>query len=846
MSDPDTASLCDREPIHAPGQIQPHGFLLAFAPDQTVSFVSANIGDFTGIGPADWLGQSIRGLLDPSALHDIGNKITTLHGPDAIERSFALTLIPGRSPFDIAVYRVGGLVVIDGEPAIIDEREAAALVRAMVARLKHTEGLTAFFRDGARHVQALTGFDRVMVYRFDTDGHGEVVGEALRGSRDSYLGLHYPASDIPAQARALYMRNPFRIIADVAAETVPLQSRPGAGYEPLDQTLSVLRAVSPVHIQYLRNMGVAASLSISIIVDGKLWGLFACHHRAARLPSFAYRTAAELFGEMYSMMLEGRLRREAAEHDLRDHALAELLVEEMAHDEQLLTNAPRLTELICDTIPIDGITVLVAGSIWSSGVAPDDDRCRTIAARLPKREKRDVYTTDALAAWLGDTSAYPDAPAGFVAIPLMLGPADYLLLFRGERLRTVNWAGNLETSVTVDGAAPSPRQSFVAWSQIVAGRCDPFTTAQCRAAETIRVALMEAALRLRGDTFERPVRSGQDTLIAELNHRIRNILALVRGLISQTRGSNETADNFIVTLDDRVQSLARAHNQLTADRWGPARLKELLETESGAYLEAGGNRVQLNGPNVLVQPAAFTTLALVFHELLTNAAKYGALSTVGVVTVDWNLENDGELFLQWLESGGPLVSLPSRRGFGSTVIERSITYDLGGSAAVDYLPEGFKAQFRIPARHIAGLSMIEATAPPAAPVLVDGFLLAGICVLVLEDNLIIAMDCADTLTDLGAARVVTASTTSEAIAAIASHPFQFALLDFNLGEETSLRVADALLAQGVPFAFATGHDGDIQGKGHANAPVLGKPYGRKQLIPLLVGLGFGPAASSAL
>jgi light-regulated signal transduction histidine kinase (bacteriophytochrome)/CheY-like chemotaxis protein len=841
VSDHSGVTDCDREPIHVPGQIQPHGFLLAFTPDQMVSSVSANIGDFTGVAAADWLGHSIRGLIDREAMHGLMNRITALHGPDAIERIFALPLFANKPPLDVAVHRVGTLVVVECEAAITDEREAAALVRAMVARLKHAEGLMAFFRDGARHVQALTGFDRVMVYRFDAEGHGEVVGEALRGSKDSYMGLHYPASDIPVQARALYLRNPFRIIVDVAATPVPIRSRSEAGDEPLDQTLSVLRAVSPVHIQYLKNMGVAASLSISIIVDGKLWGLFACHHRAARLPSLAYRTAAELFGEMYSMMLEGRLRREAAEHELRDRALAALLVAENEQNDQLLTDASRLGELIFDTIPADGVSVLAEGLVWSDGITPDKARCRAIASKLSKREKRDVFSTDQLGTWLGDASSDSEAPAGCVAIPLMLGSADYLLLFRRERLRTLQWAGNPEKPLHAEDGVLSPRQSFTAWSQLVEGKCEPFTVAQVRAAETIRVALMEAALRALGGAArsEPPMRSGQDMLIAELNHRVRNILALVHGLISQTRSSTETADNFIITLDDRVQSLARAHNQVTSDRWGPARLKDLIETETGAYLEAAGNRVHITGPNVLIQPAAFTTLALVFHELLTNAAKYGALSDSGVVTLSWVIEDEGDLLLDWLESGGPVVALPSRRGFGSTIIERSIAYDLGGSAQVDFAPEGFTAQFRIPARHIAGLSAMEATPLIPPPSLIDSSLLAGTCVLLLEDSMIIAMDCADTLQELGATKVITASTVREALAAIASHTFQFALLDFNLNNETSVEVADALSTLGVPFAFATGYDGDIQSKGHANAPVVGKPYGKKQLIPMLVGLGFG-------
>jgi light-regulated signal transduction histidine kinase (bacteriophytochrome) len=713
----------------------------------------------------------------------------------------------------------------------------------MVARLKHSDGLATFYRDGARHVQALTGFDRVMVYRFDTDDHGEVVAEALRGSRESYFGLHYPASDIPPQARALYLRTPFRIIADVASAPVPIESTAEARGERLDQSLSVLRAVSPVHIEYLKNMGVGASLSISIIVDGRLWGLFACHHPRARLPSFAYRTAAELFGEMFSMMLEGRLRREAAAHEARDRALAALLVAEMEHDGQLLGNPARLGELIYDTLPAEGLAVHLDGAVLLTGTTPDPEQCTAIVTILVERGQHGVFACDTLGALLPAASSYAAQVSGFIAIPLMRGPNDYLLLFRPERVTTVQWAGDPEkiaAAAAGDGRL-TPRLSFAAWAELVHGRCEPFTPAERNAAETIRIALLEALLQSTGErkSVGVPIRSGQDMLIAELNHRVRNILALIRGLISQTRSASETTDGFITNLDERVQSLARAHDQITSDRWGPARLADLIDTEAAAYLGVRRDRVTRTGPNILVHPTAFTTLALVFHELMTNAAKYGALSSSGTVLIEWRVDALGDLIVHWLERDGPAVTPPSRRGFGSTIIERSIPHDLGGTAELAYAATGFVAHFRIPERHLAGLSAVETERGAAAAILDDAMPLIGATVLLVEDNMIIALDCAETLKSLGATSVTTAASVDEALAAIEAQDFHFALLDFNLGTETSAGIAELLETLAIPFAFATGYDGQLQDRGHANAPVVGKPYGRKQLAPLLVRLGFG-------
>ena len=249
-------------------------------------------------------------------------------------------------------------------------------------------------------------------------------------------------------------------------------------------------------------------------------------------------------------------------------------------------------------------------------------------------------------------------------------------------------------------------------------------------------------------------------------------------------------------------------------------------------------RVVVAGPNILVQPSAFTTLALVFHELVTNAAKYGALSGNGSVLIEWAVQDGGSLSIDWLETGGPEVVAPARRGFGSTIIERSVPYDLGGSAVVEYLPTGLHARFEIPAQHLAGVAITKAVKPRVISALGEHQLLAGLNVLLVEDSMIIALDCAETLRSMGAGKVTTAASSAEALAAINAQEFHFALLDFNLGEDTSSDIADVLAARGIRFAFATGYGGTVRTHSHTKAPIVSKPYGKAQLIPLLIELGF--------
>ncbi|KFL46449.1 bacteriophytochrome [Sphingobium sp. ba1] len=829
---------CDREPIHVLGTIQPFGFLIALTADWLVSRVSANSAAFIGHEPEALLGRPISAVFSADAIHMLRNRITLLRGPDSVERIFSLALMDGGPAFDIAVHFSGQLVVIEGEPASHDEMEASSIVRSMVSRLAQVEGMAPFLRDGARQVRALTGFDRVMVYRFAEGGDGEVVAEALRSGVDSFYGLHYPASDIPVQARALYLRNIFRVIADVKAVPVPVVPALDPTGAALDMSLCLTRAVSPIHIEYLGNMGVGASLSISIIVEGKLWGLFACHHYAPRLPTFAQRSAAELFGQIFSMMLESRERAETATYEGRARQVADRLMAAVAQDHDLLSNARWLGDIIFDTIPADGVGIYIDGQMTFSGLTPDPAAFSAIVTMLNRVATSQIYTTDTLSAVLPGAADYADRAAGLLAIPLSRRPRDYVVLFRAEQLRSVRWAGQQDKHIEYGPNGPrlTPRKSFESWSQLVKGVALPFAPAELRVAEALRTALLEVVLRLSDSADQERQRANekQELLIAELNHRVRNILSLIRGLLSQTRDSAATVEEFIGTLESRVHALARAHDQITADRWSPARLYDLIEVEAGAYLGERRDRVQLSGPNVLLTPGCFTVMALVIHEMLTNAAKYGALSDSGVVTIDWRVDEDGSLLLDWTESGGPAVVAPTRRGFGSTVIERSIPYDLEGHAEINYRLAGIEAHFCIPSRHIVSVLPEAVSRDRAKPVpAATPCLLRGRNVLLVEDNMIIAMDGEDALRDLGA-EVSTVASVGRAQEAIMVQSIDLAVLDFNLGHETSLPVADLLTQKGIPFLFATGYgDGLELPERFAHIVLVKKPYSGTTLAQAL-------------
>jgi two-component sensor histidine kinase/CheY-like chemotaxis protein len=364
----------------------------------------------------------------------------------------------------------------------------------------------------------------------------------------------------------------------------------------------------------------------------------------------------------------------------------------------------------------------------------------------------------------------------------------------------------------------------------VHGQSAPWTSAELQIAEGLRVTLLEVILQL-ADLAARERKGAQERqelMIAELNHRVRNILSLVRGLVTQSKDTAGSIEEFSSVLGGRIQALARAHDQITSLNWAPVALKALVESEAGAYLGARAGRIKMEGPEVALDPKAFATLALVVHEMMTNSAKYGALAdSTGNVEIAWKLDQSSRLVIDWKESGGPPVQPPSRRGFGTTIIERSIPFDLKGDAELRFDLLGVHAHFVIPANYVemmtsmSGITKKVETETPAPP------RLSGTA-LIVEDNLIIAMAAEVILLELGARHVGTAASVNQALKSIDREKPDFALLDLNLGNENSIPVATRLTELKVPFMFATGYGERAPIPAElADAPVVQKPYTRE-------------------
>jgi light-regulated signal transduction histidine kinase (bacteriophytochrome)/CheY-like chemotaxis protein len=839
---------CDREPIHVPGSIQPFGFLLALLSDFSICIASDNAAAYLDLHHADLLQRPLADIFLDTAISAIRTRVDYLTGKDAVERIFGLQLQTGGKLFDLAIHFSGVYLIIEAEPSVVEaDVNSGELVRLMLGRVRKTATLRDLAQESARQMKILTGFDRVMVYRFHPDGSGEVIAEVANSGLEPFLGLHYPASDIPRQARILYQRNWLRIIADIGTRPVLLTSSSAHSATLLDLSMSVLRSVSPIHIEYLQNMGVGASMSVSILRDGELWGLFACHHYSPRHISFERRTAAELFGQMFSWILENRERETDVAYEARAHQVQERMMEVAASHAH---SSGAIADFLSDyrkMIDCDGIAVWSDGHITLAGETPTEAEVLDLISFINRTTPGRICASAEISKVYAAGESFRDRAAGFLAIPISRTPRDCLVFFRREILRSVNWAGDPNKSYTVGPHGPrlTPRKSFELWQEVVRGQSKPWSAADLRIAEGLRVTLLEVILQL-ADLAARERRAAQERqelMIAELNHRVRNILSLVRGLIAQSKDAAGSLEEFASVLGGRIQALARAHDQITSLNWAPVALKSLVESEAGAYLGSRAGRVRLEGPDVALDPKAFSTLALVVHEMMTNSAKYGALAdSTGQVAVQWSLDQGSRLIIEWKESGGPPVRPPARRGFGTTIIERSIPFDLNGDAELRFDLLGVQARFVVPANYVQIVSSMPGAArvvaeKPVAPRLSE-------TVLIVEDNLIIAMSAEVILLELGARHVETAASVADAMKSIERVKPSFALLDLNLGGENSIAIGKRLAELKIPFLFATGYGERAPIPAELDfAPVIQKPYTRDTIERALTRLpGLSEAA----
>ncbi|WZO98100.1 ATP-binding protein [Isosphaeraceae bacterium EP7] len=491
---------CEFEPIHIPGRVQPHGVLLSLSePDLIVVQASENAADLLGVAARDLIGTGLEGLVDAGHWPCIREVLTSA---DPSPSRLTLRGEEGLT-FNATAHRHNGALILElengrpGDPG--PPPDHSRTIRRAMSRLQRAASLMDFCRVAVAEMRALIGFDRVTVYRFDAQWNGQVLAEECRPGLEPLLGLHFPASDIPEQARRLYHLNPIRLIADVGytpARLVP-ELDPATG-APLDLTYAALRSVSPIHIQYLKNMGATASLSVSLMREGRLWGLLSCmHYDGPRYLPPDVRAACEFLGVLVSVQLGIKEDSEDVEYKASLQSIREELLRRMSETADLVQGLTGREPGLLDLTAAQGAAIVFDGDCATLGATPDVDQIKRLVQWLKVHTEGEVFHTDSLPRLLPEAEAYKETASGLVSIATSKAHGHYVLWFRPEVIQAVNWGGDPKKQVVPGPGGPmlSPRTSFERWKEVVRLKSLPWKACELDAARGLRDVIIAVVVR---------------------------------------------------------------------------------------------------------------------------------------------------------------------------------------------------------------------------------------------------------------------------------------------------------------------------------------------------------------
>ena len=498
-----TLTSCDREPIHIPNTIQPHGVLLTFTEaDCIILQISDNSEAFLDRTPEELLGQPLSELLTREQIESI---LSCANAEFEQVNVLRLTLLVGWSlqRFECWVHRSDGMIVLEMERSTqhpdINAFDFYKCVKAPLNQLQNSHTLAELSHQAVMAIYEITKFDRVMLYRFDEDGSGHVIAEKISEGIESFLGLHFPATDIPKQAKELYRLNSLRIIPDVMSKPVLIKPslNPTTG-KALDMSLSGLRGVSPLHTEYLENMGVRSSMSISILRDRQLWGLIACHHHAPKSLSYETRTNCEFLGQVLSLQIGSKADTEDLDYKMKLQTVHNRFVNTIATCRMLGDGLKQNPTDLMNLAGSSGVVFCEGTMIESFGNTPPS---LTIAALLEWVDQKigegAVYSTSTLVTDYPAFLPYKQVASGLIALRISRVQQIYLLWFRPEVVQTINWAGEPTKPTGIDtgkGQRIAPRKSFELWKETVQLKSLPWKACEIEAVLELRSSIIGVVL----------------------------------------------------------------------------------------------------------------------------------------------------------------------------------------------------------------------------------------------------------------------------------------------------------------------------------------------------------------
>ena len=653
---------CDQEPIHIPGSIQPHGALFVVSANSGAILQRAvgdsGLGDLAACGSVDALMAHLK----------VGLETLQAVPPEGVVHLSLVRLTEGAA-YHLLAHRSQGFIVLELERAAADDAGTLDSVyphmRGFLEDLEQARSVEDVLQCSVVEVQRLRGLDRVLVYRFDEAWNGEVIAERTNSRLPSYIGLHFPASDIPAQARELYKRNRLRLIAD--ATYAPAQITPTLNPEtgkPIDLTNSVLRSVSPVHLEYMRNMGTMASMSISILRGGELWGLISCHHRDAVRVPYHVRTACDFIGQVLSMQIAAKesSARMEQRHALR--AVQSRLLARMAAADHFVNGLTASPGDLLSLTNARGAAVVTPTHVETIGEHPGTDAIRGIVEWLGQQKREDLFVTDHLSSLMPEGHAYTHTASGILAISISQIHDSFVLWFRPEYRRTIKWGGDPQKGVAADNGSLrlNPRKSFEAWAEIVRDRARAWEQPEIEAAAELRTAIVDIVLRKAEETaalserltsINRELEAFSYSVSHDLRAPFRHIVGYAE-LLKKHEGERlgERGNRYIATIVESAISAGRLVDDLLSfSQMGRATLRPIAvdmnalvgAVRAGLVVE-GDRRVEWRiGPLVRVRGDP-GMLRLAVQNLLDNAIKFTRNSKQPVISITCQQDGDEATF----------------------------------------------------------------------------------------------------------------------------------------------------------------------------------------------------------
>jgi chemotaxis family two-component system sensor kinase Cph1 len=643
---------CDREPIHIPGSIQAHGYLIAFAESGEILHLSQNVGSWQGQPAEQFLGKGLSSLLGQEAISSINSILKS----NKRKGYLSLTInLKGEQPgCDGLLHRYDEINILEIEP-LKEARPAVIdfdLFNSSMQSMQESQSTEAMAQVLAEEFRELTHFDRIMVYRFKDDFSGEVIAEAKAPHTSSFLGLHFPSTDIPAQARALYQKKYIRLIPDVEYVPVPvLPEINNISGKPLDLSMASLRSVSPIHIQYLKNMGVKASMSVSIIRNGHLWGMVACHHHQPNFVSYQKRQLCELLSRTFATMLSEK-------ESLVQRKYYDQIQETKANLFRNVSKAGKLTDGLYkqrpgvqDLIRCGGCVISFGDDYVSLGLTPAPEQVQELIKWLQKEVHEEVFFSHKLSSLYEQARQFSDTGSGILAVAISQVQREYIIWFRPELVRSVTWAGGKDKDLQQadENEILTPRKSFDAWTEQLMEQAEPWLPLEIEVARELRGVLVglvlqiTGELKLRADILSR-INEELDTSKNELDsfayivsHDLKEPLRGINNYASflledyQARldADGQAKLHTLMRLSDRMQQLIES--LLHFSRMGRMELK-LQAVDMGKVL-AGVMDIfgqQISTEKVQVEkPEVWPTLSCdelrvseIWMNLLSNALKY--------------------------------------------------------------------------------------------------------------------------------------------------------------------------------------------------------------------------------